>query len=288
MKQHAPVNPANTLSNFTPGMISRYLPCKKTHLGFLVLLFAVIAALAFLFAKPLYPIFKYEYYLFEMQRNSGPAKGIPTLVYHCVDKNRFGDPEMFISPGLFEEQMKYLHDSGYTPITFEQLAAPYKITKPILITFDDGYENNYTYAYPVLKKYHFHATVFLTVNSLNHNRFLTTEELDSMKGLIDYGSHAVHHRNLARLPKARQEAEIRDSKLRLESLLHIKVSVFSYPYGAYNRNTLKLTKKYYSYAVATSNLKSGRTSASYEIKRVQVDNTLSMKMFRHIVQYGRH
>jgi hypothetical protein len=68
----------------------------------------------------------------------------------------------------------------------------------------------------------------------------------------------------------------------------MKINVFSYPYGAYNRDTLKLTKKYYSYAVATSNLKSGRTSCSYEIKRVQVDNSLSMKMFRHIVQYGGH
>jgi peptidoglycan/xylan/chitin deacetylase (PgdA/CDA1 family) len=77
-------------------------------------------------------------------------------------------------------------------------------SRPIVITFDDGYESTYTNAFPVLRKYGFHATVFMVSGFVGRHGFLTQQELITMQktGLVDIESHTVDHKNLARLPQS--------------------------------------------------------------------------------------
>lgn len=219
-----------------------------------------------------------------MSLNSSKFKGIPIITYHCIDNNIVGDKNMFVSPKQFEQQMKYLHDSGFTPITFKQLDAVSSIKKPLIITFDDGYEDNYLNAYPILKKYNFKATIFLISNAIGHERYLKINEIDQMKDLIDFQSHTVHHWNLTKLPKASVEKEIIDSKTDLEKLLNKRVFVLSYPYSAYNKNIISITKKYYKYGITMSNYKIYEYPGTYEIKRIEIENGIDIETFGKLIK----
>src|SRR5260221_187102 len=99
------------------------------------------------------------------------ALKIPIFIYHSVrpvtptDSDEVRSYE--ITPELFEQQLKYLQDNGYTTITLDQVAADLKngitspITKPVVLTFDDGWHNQYKYAFPLLKKYHMTGTFYI-------------------------------------------------------------------------------------------------------------------------------
>ena len=204
-------------------------------------------------------------------KNKGSLKDIPILTYHCIDDTIFGVREMFVSPGAFDEQMKYIKEQGYTPITFEDLDKIDSIDKPIMITLDDGYEDNYLYAYPILKKYHFKATIFLIVNAINKPKYLKMEEISQMKDLIDFQSHTLSHPHLADLDEGKILFELAQSKRGLESLLKKKVSVIAYPYGSYNQKVIEIAKRYYRFGVTTH---FGKfyvgAEDNYQIKRMSV------------------
>lgn len=219
-----------------------------------------------------------------MRLNSGKFKGIPIIDYHCIDNNIFGDKSMFVSPNQFEQQMKYLHDSGFTPITFEQLDTVSCIKKPLIITFDDGYEDNYQNAYPILKKYNFKATIFLISNAIGHKRYLNGDEINLMKDSIDFESHTVNHRYLTKLSKESIESEVGDSKSALEKLLNKHVFVLAYPYGAYNMDIITLVKKYYKYGITTSNSKVYEYPGNYEIKRIGIEKDIDIETFAKLIE----
>lgn len=215
-----------------------------------------------------------------MNFNPGQLKGVPIITYHCIDDNIFGEKDMFVSPKVFDEQMKYLYDSGYTPITFSQLNQLQKIKKPILITMDDGYEDNYRYAYPVLKKYNFHATIFLITNSLEHGKFLKINQIHEMSDLIDFESHTVHHQNLSKLSDTKVEYEVKESKNALEKLLSKKIIAIAYPFGAYNRNTISAVKGNYQYGIT---IEYPSPPGWYTIKRIPIYDYVNIDAFRDVI-----
>ena len=97
-----------------------------------------------------------------------PRYTVPILTYHSFD---YGRGTLSITPENFEKQMRYLKDKGYNVIPLDELVAGIKNKKKfahntVVITIDDGYENNFTYAYPVLKKYGFPAIIFLITNQI--------------------------------------------------------------------------------------------------------------------------
>lgn len=117
--------------------------------------------------------------------------------------------------------------------------------KTVAITFDDGYEDHFVYAYPILEKYRFPATIFLTVNCINgywesekaeggRIKGLSRDQILEMQkgGLIQFGSHGYSHNNLPTTNKEEQRVEICGSKLYLEDLLSEDVPFISYPFGA--------------------------------------------------------
>lgn len=179
---------------------------------------------------------------------------VPILVYHYVEFVK--DPKdtvrrsLDILPPTLEQQIKTLKDAGYTFIVAADLGLyldgkkPLP-QKPIVLTFDDGYEDFYTDVFPILKKYNVVATEYVISGVLNTPNYMTTPQLREVvqSGLVEIGAHTITHPNLTTLPIDIAKKEIEESKSSLENLLGIKVVSFAYPYGGYNEQLAELTKK---------------------------------------------
>ncbi|HUT86262.1 MAG TPA: polysaccharide deacetylase family protein [Elusimicrobiales bacterium] len=177
------------------------------------------------------------------------AKGLPVLMYHKIGRppknSKF--KKLWVSPKKFERQINYLIKHKFTPINFSDLNNPEKLPKkPVLITFDDGYKDNYKVAYPILKEKNAKANIFLAYESIGkHNRWhnpdeehwlpmLTWDEIKQMtdEGLIEFGAHTLNHKNLTEVDTETAKWEIEECKHRLEQKLNHPVCAFAYPYGA--------------------------------------------------------
>ncbi len=163
---------------------------------------------------------------------------IPVLNYHKVDNVRHS---LSIAPREFEKQMAYLAENGYHTITPDQLISYIKQgsslpEKPIMITFDDGYADNYTNAYPILMKYGFTATIFVVTNLVGQDpRFMTWDQAREMEqNGITFGSHTANHRPLTNLPLPQVAAELTESFAKMEKELGQPPRFFAYPTGTHN------------------------------------------------------
>lgn len=178
--------------------------------------------------------------------DAAAALAIPIVYYHSVKtvpKNQLCMP-----PEQLEEQMKYLYDHHFESISLRELydflyengTLP---PKPIVITFDDGYKDNYTNALPILRKYGFTAAVFVTAGQ-NGPDFLTRDE---MRELLEAGweieSHTMTHPDLSKLNPSKLQWELQHSKKLLEQDLGREVKFLAYPYGKFNEAVVKEVKE---------------------------------------------
>lgn len=184
---------------------------------------------------------------------------IPILLYHSVTEETGGDP-LKITPARFEQQMRHLRERGYHPLFFTDLpdgsgnnALP---SKPVIITLDDGYEDNYTKAFPILKRTGMKATVFAITGNVGRPNYLTWRQLRIMEasGAVDTESHTVTHPDLTKIgtkEKAGELVKSRDTILR--RLGHPSIA-FAYPYGKYDQATVEAVRSAgYLYAVTGEN-----------------------------------
>lgn len=124
---------------------------------------------------------------------------VPLIMYHSVNAKVRPKMELLIvTPQTFEKQMRFLKEWHYNVLPLESVAELIRNKKKIpartvAVTFDDGYRDNYTYAFPILKKYNLPATIFIIVNEVDLPDRLTWEEIKVMRdsGLITFGSHAL-------------------------------------------------------------------------------------------------
>ena len=181
------------------------------------------------------------------------TKGIPTLMYHKIGDYPKGSQlqKLWVTEKDFRKQLQYLKDHGYTPIHFVDLKRAEENTaplpkNPVLITFDDGYANNYELAFPHLKEMNMKGNIFLvyeTIETYNvwHNpeteaslNMLTWAQVEEMQnsGIIEFGSHTMKHRCLTKIPAEDARWELNESKKKLEEKLGREMVGFAYPYGA--------------------------------------------------------
>ena len=177
---------------------------------------------------------------------------VPTLMYHATGDDIWGFSELFVSPAELEEQLKYLTENGYTTIHFSDLQAVDRIEKPVLLTFDDGYLNNYTDLYPLLQKYNCKATIFVITDMLGvHDKYMTWEQAREMadSGLVSIQSHTATHPFLDSLTREEQEKELSRSYDAIFEHLEREPYVLCYPTGRYNADTLELMEGQYTFGL---------------------------------------
>ena len=204
---------------------------------------------------------------------------VPILMYHSINDVPVDQEQLSVRPGDFEDQIKYIKDNGYTTITFDELKNASKYKKPIMITFDDGYVDNYTLAYSILKKYSCKATVFMVTGYINSPGFLSNRQLSEMSDLVSFQSHTVTHKKLDALNKNDLLNELRKPKEEIEKITHKPVIALAFPEGAYNKNIIDAVSKNYDYAVTTKSGYYFSDSTKYEIKRIAVSRMESLKDF---------
>lgn len=189
------------------------------------------------------------YFFRPLQRlRLAPKSGIPILMYHSIsaDAEQKRHPYFWTAttPAIFAEHMRLLHEQNYLTVSLEEavqrLDAPgHSSDKPVVLTFDDGYLDFYTDAFPVLSKYGFGATVFLptayigdTTRRFKGNDCLTWGQIRELQTAgIRFGSHTVTHPQLTTLKTQAIRDELRDSKETIEDKLGCPVTSFAYPFA---------------------------------------------------------
>ncbi len=176
---------------------------------------------------------------------------VPVLMYHGVSDDPWGASELFVSPGELERQLCLLLDRGYTPIWFEDLKHVDQIQKPILLTFDDGYRDNYTDLFPLLQQYHVKATLFLVSGYLDNAGNVSPGQVREMQdsGLVSIQCHTQYHPDLDTLDYEQQVEELCWSKLALLRLTDREPYVIAYPRGRQNEDTLTICRGDYRFGV---------------------------------------
>lgn len=194
--------------------------------------------------------------------------GVPVLNYHQI--NNEAHNALTLSASEFEAQIAYLHKAGYNAITPNQLVDYLQYGKelppsPILITFDDGYEDNYRVAYPILQKYHFAATIFLITDFVGNNgRYLSWKQVKEMRDNgFCFESHTLSHILLPSASDEEVRSQLIKSREAMEWRLGRKVEYLAYPGGEYDQRIIDLVKQSGYRAAFTINF--GRNTAYCEL-----------------------
>jgi peptidoglycan/xylan/chitin deacetylase (PgdA/CDA1 family) len=224
---------------------------------------------------------------------------VPILMYHYVsvpppdaDKYRL---DLSVTPANFQAQMEYLAREGYHPIRLSDLGefllngSPLP-TKPIAITFDDGYTDNYQNAFPILKKYKFPATFFVITQYVDDRKtgYMTWDQLEDMAiEKMEIGSHSMTHPDLQGKPRVFQVSELAGSKLLIESRIGTSVRVFSYPAGKYDTQTIQVLRSAGYLAAVTTEPQGARqsTDAPFELQRIRIRGSFSVNDFAYWINY---
>lgn len=203
------------------------------------------------------------------------------LVYHEIGKQGVNS-KYSVSVENFDKQMGYIkrHISVVSLDTILETneGKSNRETDTVAITFDDGFEDNFFNAYPVLKKYKLHATLFLISGWIVHKKdMLNLEEINLMgNDGIDFGSHTVTHRMLSNLDSNAAHDEIYRSKTDLENLLKKEMCYFAYPYGKKRHYTEEVKAKVkqagYKAAFTTENREIDTHSDRFELGRFCIRN----------------
>lgn len=222
-----------------------------------------------------------------LEKNLASFHELPVLMYHrVVEKLPAGSKyNLHILREDLERQLRFLQNHGFTPTTFEDLTARRVPKKPIILTFDDGYEDNHRNLFPLLKKYRMKAVVFLLGDRRHKDNFwdvpqgepaarlLKPGQIRQMaaSGLVEFGAHSLNHVRLTRVGPREARKEVEGSKRELERFLKKPVVSFAYPYGDLNEETKKTVREAgYTFGIAVQKGPSRFADDLMEIRRVHM------------------
>jgi peptidoglycan/xylan/chitin deacetylase (PgdA/CDA1 family) len=215
-----------------------------------------------------------------------PEEGIPVLMYHSISTipgNSLGVPVK-----QFTEEIEWLHRQNYYSLSLDEfyhaLANKTPVPdKPILLTFDDGYSDNYTEAWPIIRQNGFKATFFVVTNSVGPG-MMNWDQLDNLtREGNSIGSHTLQHLDLATLSKKQQESELAISKQEIENHLGIIEQVLCFPSGRYNKTTLELMPQLgYRLGFTTNPGKVHLGDDLLTLKRIRISGGMSLASFQKL------
>lgn len=217
-------------------------------------------------------------------------------MYHSIEDNG----EFFtVQPDMFEKQMQYLKGKNIKVASIgEALEKPFSRERRIILTFDDGYKDNYSNVFPVLKKYGFPAIIFVSAGLIGKTMkakkgavlpILSIEEIREMSqsGLIEFGSHCFSHRNLSTLSPEEIEKELVSSKNFLSGIINKSVDYIAYPWGVVDKKAMEIIKRHYKAGFGVKKGPFKENKDQFLINRNSIDSSVSFPEFKGIVKMGR-
>ena len=230
-------------------------------------------------------------------------KEIPILMYHRIidSEQEIGKNSIYLNVEEFVKQLQYLKNNNFRTITFKELSTlnkeDRKKNKYVILTFDDGYKDNYDLVFPLLKKYNMKAVIYM-VSHEKYNKWdiengekkfelMSLEQMLEMhkSNLVEFGGHTLHHVKLNTLTEEEQRYEILENKKYLENILGEKLYSFAYPYGIFNQISKKVVKDIgYDYVVATDSGPFLIEEDLQEIRRIGIFPDITMSKFRRRVK----
>jgi peptidoglycan/xylan/chitin deacetylase (PgdA/CDA1 family) len=221
-------------------------------------------------------------------------------MYHSVGNN---SAFFSVRPQDFEWQMDYLKKNGYKALFLTNLVREVESganlnSKNIILTFDDGYEDNFLNALPVLKRYNLKATIFLATDFIGKElgsqnnaplKMLNWEQIFEMhkSGLIDFQPHTAGHVDLAKISPAEAEGEILQSRNLLEEKLGKKCDFFAYPWGRYDSKIMDILKRNgFKSAVTVKEGVVKNGDNLFELKRNSIDSSTTREQFMGKINYS--
>ena len=236
------------------------------------------------------------------------------LMYHMIrdsiPKAKFNG--LRVLPSMFERQLQFLTEndwSFYTVTELYELAEKGEVpSKSVAITFDDGYEDNFINAFPLIKKYNAKATIYLVVD--RHDRDwsgkrkeknqgaglllepkLSDAQVKEMlaSGLIEIGSHTLTHDNLVSLDALAKRKEIQESRDKIRSEFGIDCEAFCYPFGLYEPEDVEIAKEagYKTATTVSSGIDSELIDKPFELSRITISGKDSFYAFSQKMRMGK-
>ncbi|MFJ6087294.1 polysaccharide deacetylase family protein [Streptomyces sp. NPDC092369] len=225
---------------------------------------------------------------------------VPVLMYHSVatapnDATR----ELSVAPEAFTEQMALIGDLGLAPVNTADLAACWRTgrplpPRPVLVTFDDGYEGVHRHALPVLAKHGFAATVFVSTGWIRgaHDTgggldlMLDWDQVRELAAAdVEIGGHSHTHPQLDQLDDETLRHELIHSKEIVADELGTVPASFAYPYGYSSRRVRRAVRETgYAQALAVGNDLARRRQGPYALRRVTVRRTTGIEEFERLVE----
>jgi len=215
----------------------------------------------------------------------------PILLYHQIADI---DPpsQYYMPPADFKTQMEALRDWGYTPITISLVVKA--ITeggelppRPIVITFDDGDENVYTNAFPVMSELGFPGVLYIISSAVNGQNYLSAAQILEMAAAgWEVGSHSRTHLNLTNDP-GQAWAEASQSRQLLKADLGVPINTFAYPYGAADAFVMEKVRQFgYQAAVGLGKSALQGPSNLFYLSRIEVKYGTTLDQFAALLPWS--
>lgn len=209
---------------------------------------------------------------------------VPVLFYHHIESlaiaQQLGHAQLTVDSDYFDKQMAYLSASGYRSLSADELVDALinhrgLPAKSIVVTFDDGYDDNYAYAFQILKKYNIAGNFMIPTGLVENKGYMTWNQLKEMAGnpLMHIYNHTWSHASLGGAAKDKIEYEIATANKQLEDSLGERVSIFTYPYGSYNQLVIDVLREHgFTAAFSTINGTMQCQSYIFALRRTNIGN----------------
>jgi peptidoglycan/xylan/chitin deacetylase (PgdA/CDA1 family) len=227
---------------------------------------------------------------------------VPILMYHSVAERPAAETRrLAVRPGDLADQLGHLRDSGFTPLSFSDLAAALRDNgsalpaRPIVITFDDGYADFHTEALPLLDELGFATTLFVTTGWLHDagphaagrplDRMLTWSQVkEAAAHRVEVAGHSHSHPQLDQIGDAALREELVCNKALLEDEVGRPVTTMAYPFGYFNTRVQRaVAAAGYEAACAVDNAVAAGPHDRFAMPRLTVDRGTTMTKFQAAV-----